>query len=55
MSIHAETPGGAESLQIPGAVARFRGWHEAGPPDAWERARNRRIAEILEIGNPLVE
>jgi endonuclease I len=35
-------------------LARFRAWHRADPPDAWERLRDGRITAIQGMGNPLV-
>ena len=35
-------------------LARFRAWHRADPPDAWERLRDARITAIQGMGNPLV-
>ena len=35
-------------------IERFRKWHKADPPDAWEKERNGRIGKIQSGGNPLV-
>ncbi len=36
------------------AVEQFWAWHQADPPDAWERERNQRIGELQGEINPLI-
>jgi endonuclease I len=34
--------------------ATLRAWHLQDPPDAWERARNRRVEDVQDRLNPFV-
>jgi deoxyribonuclease-1 len=39
----------------PGQLAQLKQWHRADPPSTWERTRDRRIAALQGMGNPLVQ
>jgi deoxyribonuclease-1 len=47
-----ETYGPAALPLSPASLERFRAWHRADPPTAWERERDARISAIQGVGNP---
>ena len=42
-------------LPIPGQVQMFKQWHQMDPPDAEEKARNDRIAELQGTRNRFID